>query len=249
MGLRIFLHAVRLVFSQLNGAVRVSGLLYLLTVIVSGVVAFYFPIDSIPGQPPQYSWQAVLASLFSGVIYLWIAIAWHRYVLLDEVADAPVPAFLGDRILAYFGRLLQLLLISLLGGAVLGLVAAGVAFVSNNNPVALTLVPLIFVTALLMISYRLAPVFPAAAIGESVGIGAAWAATSGASGALLLLAVISAVASSVLVDLPTLLFGTSLPGAIIAFVWISVTAWVKLLVGISILTAIYGVYVEKRAIA
>jgi len=248
MGLRIFLHAVRLVFSQLNDALRISGLLYLVTVVLS-FFSFYSLWQAGSGGMASFSWQLLLSALVTGVIYLWIAVCWHRFVLLDEMPATPVPTFHGDRMLAYFGRGIQLALIVAVLGLVLGF-ANGMLFqFVGASPPILIIGTLIMLSIILLVTYRLAPVFPGAAVGRSVGVGAAWAATSGASGTLLVLAVVSAIAA-VVIDLPAQLIAALFPqGLIVSFIWLSVTAWVKLMVGISILTALYGVYVEKRTIA
>ena len=104
------------------------------------------------------------------------------------------------------------------------------------------------VAVFLLISYRLAPMFPSAAIGQSVGVSQAWAATSGASGTIIVLAVVSAIAS-VVIDLPAELLARLPVGMWLGFIWVGITGWVKLMVGVSILTTLYGVYVEKRTIA
>jgi hypothetical protein len=101
---------------------------------------------------------------------------------------------------------------------------------------------------ILLITYRLAPLLPGAAIGKPVNVGEAWASTSGATGTILVLAVVSAIAA-VVIDLPTELLQHLPAGTILVLIWVHITAWIKLMVGISILTTLYGVYVEKRDIA
>lgn len=252
MGLRIFLHAMRLVFSQLGAALRISGVLYIISSVISGFAYFsVFGGVANPTQLPANSWQFFAATLISVLIYLWIAVGWHRFVLLDEAPATPLPPFHGDRVLAYFGRLLQLGLLGLAVGVLIGLSSFALASLSGGNVVILSVVPLVLLAVMLLIFYRLAPVLPGAAVGKPIGIGAAWKATSGAWGTFLVLAVVCLIASLV-IDLPAfavsyLMAGTA--GALLSLIWVSITAWIKLMAGISILTAIYGVYVEKRAIA
>lgn len=55
---------------------------------------------------------------FSGMVVafiatLWIAVAWHRFVLLNEAPQGLLPAFKGDRVMAYLLRMLAYLGISL----------------------------------------------------------------------------------------------------------------------------------------
>ena len=57
---------------------------------------------------------------------------------------------------------------------------------------------------------------------------------------------ILAVLGSVLIDLPVLSLMNIMP---LAMTWTFVTAWIKTMVGASILTTIYGHYVEGRPLA
>lgn len=246
MGLRIFMHSVNLVLNQLNGALRISGVLYVASLLVS-IVSYFFFVQSAMTDPTP-PWQAIILGIVIGFLYLWIAVAWHRFVLLDEMPQTLLPPFHGDRMAAYFGRSVVLFLIILLIAIVLGFVNGIVIAATNGSPLALMLTTLLIVFVTLVLSYRLAPMFPAAAIGKALGVREAWAATAGANGTILALALISALAS-VIVDLPVFLLREFPGGAIITFLWTAVTAWFKLLIGVSILTTLYGVFVEKREIA
>ncbi|WEK03033.1 MAG: hypothetical protein P0Y65_12540 [Candidatus Devosia phytovorans] len=239
MGFRIFLHSLRLVFTQLGDALRVSGLLYLVATVISFGTFFVFPPTVVEGRLVP-SWQWIPATLMVGILYMWIAIGWHRFVLRDETTNALVPGFRGDRILAYFGRGVQVGLLMLVGLLVIMLFIG----ISGGNPIIMVIGLLVGLSITLLVTYRLAPLFPAAALGEPGGVGQAWAATRGATWDLLLLAIICAVATFV-VDLPLEI----LRGDVLVIAWSTVTGWIKLMVGVSILTAIYGVYVEKRDIA
>jgi len=102
-----------------------------------------------------------------------------------------------------------------------------------------------FVTVfvVLVIGYRLALILPASSVDKRLGLGEAWAATSGATGDIVVLALISAVAA-VVIGLPSLVFtGPLLP---LGILWDAAVTWLSLMVGISILTTLYGHYVEGR---
>jgi hypothetical protein len=253
MGFRIFLHSVRLVFSQLNAAFRISGLLYILTIVLTALVFLFLPRNPDGQQPvmaqylPAFAAFAVVG-LISLVLYLWTAVSWHRFVLLDELPEGRVPPFRGDRVLAYFGRGLQVALIGMVVVFISSMVLGALMALTNNSPVVAILTMLIVLSIGLVIAYRLAPVFPGAAIGQPLGIGAAWAATRGASGTIIVLAIVSAIAS-IVIDLPANLLNLLPAGMWLGFIWVCITGWVKLMVGASILTTLYGVYVEKRSIA
>ena len=247
MGLRIFMHSVNLVFNQLSGALRISTVLYLLSLVVSAIGYYFFLQSTMSGQDgPQ--WQLYVTSIVAGLLYMWIAVAWHRFVLLDEMPGGWLPSFNSDRMLAYFGRSLLLILVAIAVAIPIGFVNGMLIYASNGSQPVAFLTTLVLIFVILVISYRLAPMFPGAAVGQSIGLRAAWTATSGATGTILGLAIISALAS-VAIDLPTFILRSLPAGQLLVFLWAAVTGWIKLMVGASILTTIYGHYVEKREIA
>ena len=247
MGFRIFFHSVSLVFGQLSGAFRVSGALYLMSLVLSAI-GFYFLPPGVFGQQPTIPWQLMVAGVLATLLYLWIAVAWHRFVLLDEVPNGAVPTFHQDRLLAYLGRGLQAGAVLLGAGIALFIISLILLMIGGPSPIAVLVIGFIALTIFLLISYRLAPMLPAAAIGRPVGVAAAWTATSGASGTILVLAAISAIAS-LIIDLPINLLKLMPAGVWLVFAWVGIMGWVKLMVGVSILTTLYGVYIEKRTIA
>lgn len=246
MALRLFMHSVNLVFTQLNGALRISGVLYLATLALSILGYFLFVQSAMtePGMPLP----SLIIVLVTSVIYMWIAVAWHRFVLLDEMPQGMLPPFYNDRILAYLGRSLLICLVVLAIAVVVSFVSAAIATMSGAPYVAMSLTTLAVIFIALVVSYRLAPMFPGAAVNRSIGLREAWAATAPANNTIVALALISAVASF-LVDIPAYLVGNIPALAIFGLFWSAVTSWFKLLIGVSILTTIYGVYVEKRTIA
>jgi len=248
MGLRIFLHSVRLVFGQLGAALRISAVLYIIGMAI-GAIGLYYQYQAFASEGSQAgAWQFFVAALISVVPYLWIAVAWHRFVLLDEAPRAIVPTPPGDRIWSYFGRAIQMGLLIIVFAIGCGLLLTVAMVASNGSPVLALPIMFVFVAVGVLITYRLAPMFPGAAIGQSVGVGEAWKVTSGASGTFFILAILSAIGSFVL-DLPGELLAR-LPGSpFTVLTWVAVSSWVKLMVGVSILTTIYGVYVEKRSIS
>lgn len=246
MAVRIFLHSIGLVFNQLSGAFRISGLLYLVYFVLS-FIALMVLVHPTPGREPSFPGLAFLAGVLGALFFLWIAVGWHRFVLIDELPNAPIPMFHGNRILAYVGRGLQTALIVMLVSIVPLALFTSLLFATKSEQIMLPFAIVISIITL-VISYRLAPMLPGAAIGQSIGAGAAWTATSGAFGTIFGLAVISAIASLV-IDLPVELLKLLPGGSFLVFGWLFITTWVKLMVGVSILTTIYGVFVEKRVLS
>lgn len=246
---QIFVHSVRQVFGNLNGALRVSGLLYLAQVAVLVVFGVYAVSDQADIQHKMMSGEVSVAPILLGMLVsflcgLWIAVGWHRYVLLVEEPGL-VPPFRGDRMLGYLGRSIIIGVIAVLLGAVVGsLLAAVLLPLLGFSAGGAMLFSLLVGLPVVYVIYRLSVGLPASAVGRPLGLGEAWAATAGESGTLIGLAVLSLVASFAL-GLPAMILA-EVP--ILAFVWNIGAGWVQLMVGVSILTTLYGHYVEKRAL-
>ena len=184
MGMAILRHSIRLVLNNLNAALRISAVLYF------GPAVVLLLVYATMGVPTQENMAQVgvlsgLIGLVAAIGILWIAIAWHRYVLLDELPDGPIPPFRGDSILRYFGYSLLIGLISLLAIVVVGFVGAPlIAMTGGFLPIVL-LVALATIFVVLIVNYRLSAVLPGTAVGKPVSLGAAWRATSNANGALI----------------------------------------------------------------
>lgn len=249
-GWQLFTHSARQVFGNLGAALRISAVLYLAQIAVAIIVGF----NVFAGQAALqaqidvggFPWGAFVATLlFSSISGLWIAVGWHRYVLLVEQPGAALPEFHGDRMFAYFGRSLLIALIVGLVGVALG-VCVGLVTALVGQP-GTVLVGILTVAAImvpvLIISFRLSGSLPSAALGAQAGIADTWRMTAGQTGAFLTLAVI-AVVLSVVIDLPAKMIFA--PASIASGVWLAITGWVKLMVGISILTTLYGHYIEGR---
>lgn len=239
MGLKLFFHAVRLVLDNLVVALRISGVLYLLQIVVAiGLLLFLQP--SSQGALLTYLVVVILLSVFCSI---WTAVAWHRFILLDEVPSGWLPAFNGGRLLAYFGYslLLGIIAIPILLGA--GLLAG--LFASAGGPLVALIATVAVFFVVLIIGYRLALILPGSSVDKRMGLGDAWDATRGATGDIVVLALVSAIGAAVLGLPSSFLIG---PLQIVGMVWSVVAQWITLLVGISILTTLYGHYVEKRPI-
>lgn len=251
MGVSLFVHSVRLVLGDWRNALRISGLLYLIYAVPALILALLFPA---PIQPEQVlaavgagGVVAVVTGILAIVAFVWIAVAWHRYVLLDEMPAGRFPDFNSSRLLSYGG---YSLLIALIGFVLSFVVSAvvGIVAIPLLSVVGVVITGLLAVAAILIVGYRLAPILPAVAIGKPLTLGQAWAATKNANGPIIVLAIVSAIAALV-IDIPAFILVMAGPiGGFLAVLWTLVTGWVKMIVGVSILTTLYGHYVEGRDI-
>lgn len=255
-GVAIFLHSLRQVTGNLEGALKVSAVPYaaqfLANMVLLGPAAMSGHTDpaavfSAEGGP---SIVLVLLNLvFTLVTSIWIAVAWHRYILKNEAPTGFVPNFNGNRILAYFLRSLGIAVLFIVLAIPLGIVAALVAapFFSMTGPnvIGMLIVMVVTYVPLAVLAYRLSTSLPAMALDEGGSFLAGWDATKGESGPIAVLAVVSVL----------LVFAGSLIGifvfgkvVVLSLVWTFVFNWLVAMVGVSILTTLYGHYIEKRAL-
>ncbi len=251
MGVDVFLHSVRLVLNNWRTALRITGLLYLIYAVPSLLLMLLFPTPTEPEQvmaaAGTLSGVAFITAILAIVAFVWIAVAWHRYVLLDEEPAGQLPLFDGKRLLSYGGYSLLLGLIGIVVMLVIGSIV-GFVLVPLLWTVGAIITGVISIAAVLIVGYRLAPLLPAIAVDKPITMSAAWNATASANGVIIILAVVSAIAA-VVIDLPAMILmlaGT--PGQFLAQVWTLGTGWLKMLVGVSILTTLYGHYIEGRAL-
>lgn len=251
---RIFLHSVRQVFGNLGGALRVSAVLMLAQVLVGHFLGAEPMTDRLAleeairtGQLPVA--RLLLAMVLQLVLWLWLVVGWHRYVLLNEQPGV-VPVLRPDRMLGYFGFsfLIGLMLIpvalglGLVMSLVLGTFFGGAA---GNMPLLLTATVLVVYLPTAVIAMRLSVTLPGAALEGGVPLMTGWNATQGQTGTiaglvLICIAIVIGLEWVILQALPM----TGPAG----FVVMVVLQWAYLMVGASILTTLYGHFVERRAL-
>ncbi|MCY1126455.1 hypothetical protein OU426_06260 [Frigidibacter sp. RF13] len=249
-GWQIFIHSVRQVFGNLEAALKVSGPLYLIQLAVAvfiGVNVFSAIDFSAQGARLPVG-PLLIVILVTSVVGVWIAVAWHRFILRVERPSSLLPAFNGDRMMAYFGRSFLIALLVIPAAVAIGFVAAllAYAFQPFGESTMELVARVLFVVPLVFLVLRLSVSLPAAALGESSGIGDGWRATIGQAADLLALSVILVVFGSLLA-LPGKLFLP--PGGLVPAIWAALIGWVQMMVWASVLTTLYGHYIEGRALS
>ena len=259
-GLEIFLHSAKLLVRNLPQALRASLVPSLIIGATFWMTMRTIPIDKLfemQENPEQYADEAgqiLLAMLIFLAVFLfctsWIAVAWHRYVLVEEDPGAIPPLHL-EAIGSYVWRgfmiglvmLIPAFILSALGAAVVG--PGGELGPGGLSVVQLLLFFLIVMVPLLVLFYRLATVLPGYALGKRHGFFDGWSATEGAMGTLFSVAIIATLVNVVL---NVLVEALGQAGSTVDLIVGLVTLWVQTMLGISVLTTLYGHYVEKRAL-
>ena len=259
-GIQIFTHSLRQVFGNLGAALRISAVLTLVQFGLFFALGLQVVYSADGGRAMMMNGtfpfgRLALLGLISGIISLWIAVAWHRYVLLEETPGAVIPTWNGSRIWSYFVTGLLIFLIglaativtALLAGALagFGVAAMGMARPGGHGIAGGVAGSVVGVATMLYIFFRYSPALPASALGKPLGLSAAWRTMAGKGGTLIMLTIVSTLFSVAIIFVPAQVFG---PGSIIGLVIGLIAQWINLMVGISVITTLYGHYVERRAL-
>ncbi|WP_299814703.1 hypothetical protein [uncultured Jannaschia sp.] len=257
---KIFMRAIRVILDDVGAALRISAVPYLILMAASFWFVSAFGDHSLaeldptmtvegadtPALPEGFVAASVLLMLVQVAVSVWIAVAWHRRVLLSEDTGGAVPPIHGRRMLGYLGRSIMIGLI-VMAVIVAIMVALGAILPMVAFPLALIVAIVLF--------YRFGLILPAGAIGKPITVGEAWAATKGQSATVVLLAFLT-FAASLLLQVPAFLDASlsdapAVEGAVagpgtISVVYNLVVGWILLLLGVSILSVLYGHFVERR---
>jgi len=249
-GWKIIKHSFTQVFANMRAAIRVSAALFLVSTIVSQLWlnsvrgSLYDGSSAIEGG----NWGLYsLMMLVSTIVGLWIAVAWHRYILTGEISDGWIPELHIARMLGYFLRGVLIFVVCMFMLIILGLVLAIIGAIIEDRSVIVGLVSVgsvLILFPMLIVGFRLSTILPAAALGKKLSLKEAWKSTKGSTGAIVVIALISAVLSIPSILLQPLLMSSS----IFSLIWSCTFGWVMTMLGISLLTTFYGHYVEGRAL-
>lgn len=248
MGLSVFLHSVRMVFNNLAIALRISAPL-IAVVALSAAGAFVVAnAGSIQIDGRQFFVLFLLWLAIALICLVWVAVAWHRFVLMDEVPDGLLPELRGGRIFAYSYNALVIAVLLFLASLPLDFLVNRAIEASAGALMIIIAAQIASAIVVAAISYRVSLMLPGAAIGNLLSIRQSWQATKGKGFQLLVLAVVS-VASAFVVDLPVLLVQQTQVGLMLGFLWGAITAWFKVMIGFSILTTLYGHLIQGRPLS
>ena len=121
--------SLQLITNNVYDVLRICAVLYLLNLIFNMIVMYVFAgIWTV--EPVKFDVEEINSGLValmvigsilvSTIITLWVAVTWHRYVLLEEAPNGWLPRWNKSANLSYFYQILKLVLISLVLGMVMG---------------------------------------------------------------------------------------------------------------------------------
>jgi len=270
-GYQLLRHVVQQVFGNLGAAARITLPLLAIPVIILLITnpglltgeAFQFDGQTDEFAPVSTAIFGVIVAVVIGIVcWLWAAVSWHRFVLLEEYPNAVLPKWYGSNIANYFGNTILVGLIMMAAGLGFGIVIGIVGAILQNAAVLLVFgVALIF--GLSWVATRIGLILPAAAIGQSLRIGESWKATAPVSGQIMLPIIVIAIVSTILNQAVIFAFGTSIPvtGApegtlpfaqeqivlsMPGVILNTLVTWLQLLVNLALMTTLYGNLIEGR---
>lgn len=249
-GVSIFVHAVRMVLGNLGPALRIG----VVPLLITAVAGWFFasnvaPTGAVPQMPGAGAFGSGLVLIVVQILVsLWVAVAWHRYILLEEQPGAFLPQWNGAAVWAYFKIAFIVGLILFLLSIVISLVAGFLVMplmMSGSGPGLIAGMVLFVVIALPLIwlGYRFGPSLAGAAVGDPRTLGESWAATARGAVDLFILAIVSVVVLW-LAQLPVMALQLSVP--ILATALAAVVNWLTVMIGVGVVTTIYGHYIQGR---
>lgn len=197
-----------------------------------------------PGQLDMLAIFAMTLLMSFGTI--WAAVSWHRYILLEErpVVLAPLRA---GRVLSYFGHSLLISLALAVVALPMVLLFPALINLGPPNQTKLSLISLVLGLPLVTIGLRLSTGLPGAALAEPKPLSTAWQATRGQIGTFILLALIGLIAQQALNQLLLALVQPGFPNiSLVALLPMLIGDWISIFVAISVLTTVYGHFVQGR---
>lgn len=257
MAWNIVRHAFVIVFGNFQTALRASLVPFaiLMGVLLIFSTLFGLPLyqDALAGPSAEQSIQFVFLSFLSIPLYLfifaWVAVTWHRYILLEDYPST-VPAVANRPIWAYVARTLMLMLQMVV---VMIPVIIVVTLISGGDPTAMRadtimgfLMNVLIGAVFTFFWFRVGVSLPAVAVEKPMDSREAWAATNPVWQTIFGAAVIM-VMLNLIVSLAFSMLFTGIP--LISYLLSIVIQWVTMMVGVSVLTTLYGHVIEGRPLA
>ena len=257
-----------MIFGNFGQALRVSVGPYFVGIVIAGIAFMLSGLPFASGFDPMasaFSPGAILLPflLIPMILFItaWVAVSWHRFILLEEYAGI-LPAVSGRPIWPYVGKSILLGLIIILIAIplflIFGTLIAGVAqpepgeisFSADGTPdiplaflIQASLVPALVGIPLYYVILRIGIALVGTALAKPLGFGEAWRATAKVGGMIFGVTIIMTLINLV----PGwLIFSVQSISPVFASILNMCLTWLSMMLGISILTTIYGHVIEER---
>ena len=259
-------HAIKSTTNNIGFAFHISWPWILMLLPLNVATNLYLLFNGLQPDARGQMDPALLGKLFlvvapltiAGIIaYASIAVSWHRYILLDEIPQGWKRLRVDSLTWRYIGNiiLMVLLIMACTIGAGLGIALGGYilnAILGETPAMVVVVSALLFMYLYAVVAaYRLSVKLPAVALGRvDFSMGGAWRATEGNMWRMLGLLILLIICM-LLVGLGMLAvayvfnkFGTV--GLSLSIAIQVMVNWVATILGVTLLTSLYGFFVEGR---
>ncbi|RPE64703.1 hypothetical protein EDD53_2463 [Pacificibacter maritimus] len=236
-GFLLLKRSVTAVFRNFDDALAISGLLWVALTAVIVFISSFAPEITLAQDAPVSTGSLlwlIVPNLAALIVGIWVAVEWHRFALLGVRPTTIFPQLHMAQTLSYLGHSLKLIVLMVVIAFAIVFVATIIGTFSGVLQPLLAVVPAITLVGAFLIFYRLSPILPAAAIGQSMTLKQAWQRTQSIQKEIYQ-AVFLLVLATLCAQLPMLV----LPGELIALLYSLIVGWIGLMVGVSLLSAIY----------
>jgi hypothetical protein len=257
----IFRKSVEIVLGNFQQAIRLSGGLFVVAVFASTALNVIMTgnmivnptdlqIDVTLGKPEQlemaekafrHSSAMLLGNLLFFIAMSWIAIAWHRFVLLEETSMQLLPNYNFGRLIRYLGKTLALIFMIAIGLAI-PLAVISTLLSAAGLAALLPMVSLGLFVCIYYFFFRAGLVLPAVALDQRITFSSSFQTTKVLSQAIWGVALIVVGVSSI----AAILLGSIMPNNILGVLANAVVQWFMVMISASLLTTLYGHAVERR---
>lgn len=244
MAFHIIRHAVRMIFGNFGQAMRIVFVPMAIAIFIATVMPII--LDRLLVRSAiVLTLLYFLLILFAIVLTGWVAVSWHRYVLLEEYAGK-MPRFSRREVAPYLWKSFFLICILFVCMFPLALVGSMLGPIFGSRAAGLIDISLLFVGPYLWFRFGLE--LPATALGKPIGFRASWGETRklnatiwGASAMFVCLCIILQIGPLMFLSPSPYVQLVQLFGAVLLNVLL-------MLVSLSILTTLYGHLIEKRSL-
>ena len=256
---KIFSNAIKMLIANPVAAIKVSLLPYIILTVIGlainyALIGDFFPSAEVAEEYLMENSFPFFTSVFVEAVSVfiltaWIAVGWHRFVLLGETPQNLIPAWKTDFVLGYtlkavwIAVILCFILVPI--AVILGLVFGFLLAFDSASGFILFIGFSLGSIVLMALFYRLSLVLPGRAVGKNMNLKESWQQSKHLSTGIwvlsLLIFVLFAVAS-----LPEYFITGNITTS--GSIWAILTSWVFTLIGASVLTTLYSVIVEGREI-
>jgi len=241
MAVQIIRHAFSMIFGNFGQALRVSVGPFLILIVVFALAGVFMRSVSTAGPGLAMIWLLIATAAL--IIFSWIAVAWHRFILLEEYAGL-LPRFempaIGPYVQTTF--LLALILIA----CMLPVIFIGAPLAQILGTGGTSVVGFLVGVLTLYLLFRFGMTLPAVAIGKPQTFRKSWDATRDASGTLWGVAAILALMNVVIEMWSSIPLSPSLGNVIFQLVFAVGLNWLTMMLSVCVLTTFYGHLIEKR---